>query len=212
VLKCRFIAKPDWILFAITISCVVLSACANVKVANSADSSTVLETIAGCNLTDSDKAQNLTLTFRDFDQVGTLPSTARKLSERECYAQAALAGQDYLAKKEGLGAREINILTWHLAQNLASSGAEQEAALLMLAARRPPADPPEEDGFDWNTYALGSWAFLVKDKAVLDAAVDRLSAQSGARNQMNARALKGLQNCYGRTYRKAYGTPNCLPK
>jgi hypothetical protein len=163
-------------------------------------------------LTDNDRIQNLTLSFRDFDQSGTLPSTARKLSERECYAQAALAGQDYLAKKEGLVAREINILTWHLAQNRASSGAEQEAAWLMLAARRPPADLPEADGVDWNTYALGSWAFLVKDKVTLDAAVARVSAQPGARNQMNHRALRGLQNCYGQSYRATYGTATCLPK
>jgi hypothetical protein len=212
-LKSAGVASSFAVIVSLAAGLVVLSSCAGNQPALASVGSAPSEAgTTACSLTSDEKAQNLSLSFRDFDQFGTLPSTARKLSERECYAQAALAGQDYFAKKDGLSGREINILTWHLAQNLASSGAETEAALLMLAARRPPADPPEADAFDWNTYALGSWAFLVKDKLVLDAAVVRLSLQPGARNQMNARALKGLQNCFGQSYREAYGTPNCLPK
>jgi hypothetical protein len=79
----------------------------------------------------------------------------------------------------------------------------------MLAARRPSTASPETDGFDWNTYVLGSWAFLIKDRETLNVAADHLSKGPGVRNHMNALVLRRLSNCFERPYVEAYDNPAC---
>lgn len=160
-----------------------------------------------CEVTDEQRAANRTLSFMDFDQRGVTPQTARKLGERKCYAEAAAASEDYLLFGPDLTRREADVVSWHLAQYLASAGRETEAARVMATTRREPEETP--DGFDWNTYLLGSYAFLVKDRAMLDQAVTRLNAQGGQRNLMNGRVLRRLQKCFDRSYEDAYESEAC---
>jgi len=160
-----------------------------------------------CAVTDEQRTANRALSFMDFDQRGVTPQTARKLGERKCYAEAAAASEDYLLFGPDLTRREADVVSWHLAQYLASAGREAEAAHVMATTRREPEETP--DGFDWNTYLLGSYAFLVKDRAMLDDAVARLAAQGGQRNLMNGRVLRRLQKCFGSSYEDAYESEAC---
>lgn len=159
----------------------------------------------GCALTPDHLAANRTLSFESFDQAGVTPWTARKLGERECYVEAARASEDYLLHGPELTERQRQVVSWHLGQYLASSGAELEAARVMATTIRREEMTP--DNFDWNTYVLGTHAFLTKDRAAMDAAVTALSAQEGMRNQINARALRRLQSCFDKPYREAYACP-----
>jgi hypothetical protein len=165
------------------------------------------EPAATCEVTGEQRAANRMLSFMDFDQRGVTPQTARKLGERKCYAEAAAASEDYLLFGPDLTRREADVVSWHLAQYLASAGRETEAARVMATTRREPEETP--DGFDWNTYLVGSYAFLVRDRAMLDEAVERLNAQGGQRNIMNGRVLRRLQKCFGRSYLEAYEGDAC---
>lgn len=162
----------------------------------------------GCQLGDSDLIANRRLSFEAFDQVGELPSTARALGERDCYAEAARASEDYLLHGPETTSRQREILAFHMGQYLATAGQEREAARVIATARTQ-NDPPQPDGFDWNTYVVGTWAFLTRDRALLEASHARLAAAPGERNAYNARALAGLVRCFGRPYREAYGRPGC---
>jgi hypothetical protein len=162
-----------------------------------------------CALTAADMKANARLSFERFDQDGDTPTNARALGERGCFAEAARAAEHYLVFGPELTERERNVVTWHLGQYLASAGAERAAANIMASTRRPSA--PEPDGFDWNTYVTGTWAFLVKDRALLQQATDRLAAGSGQRNAMNAAVLKRLSRCFERPYVEAYDNPACNP-
>jgi len=166
---------------------------------------TAPDATVGCALTPEHLAANRTLSFESFDQRGVTPWTARKLGERGCDAEAARASEDYLLHGPELTERQRQVVSWHLGQYLASSGAELEAARVMATTMRNEEMTP--DNFDWNTYVLGTHAFLTKDRAAMDAAVERLSAQEGMRNQINARALRRLQSCFDRPYREAYACP-----
>jgi hypothetical protein len=160
-----------------------------------------------CTLTAADKAANALLSYDDFDQKGSLPSSWRALSNARCDLLAAEAAEDYMLHHEGLtqGLR-LNLL-FHEGQSLAMAGEERIAAKLVAAAKDLEQKP--DDPFDWNTYVEGSWAFLVKNRPALDAAAARLSAAKGKENAINARVLRGLQACFAHPYREAYG-PACI--
>ncbi len=106
------------------------------------------------------------------------------------------------------------VMAFHLGQTLAQVGRTAEAAVAIAGARHAAA--PDEDGFDWNTYVEGTWAYLTRDKARLDAALERLSREPGDRNRINAGALSGLVNCFDRPYAEAYErvcrAPNPAPE
>jgi hypothetical protein len=165
------------------------------------------EPALACELTDEQRVANRSLSFQDFDQRGVTPHTARKLGERDCFAEAAAASEDYLLFGPTLTQRENNVVSWHLAQYLALSGREAEGARVMATTRREPEETPDQ--FDWNTYVLGSHAFLTGDRAGLDIASERLNAQSGQRNIMNGRVLRRLQKCFGQPYVVAYESEAC---
>jgi hypothetical protein len=162
---------------------------------------------ADCALTPEGLALNRTLGFADFDQRGVAPSTARALDERGCESEAARATEDYLLFGPQVTEYQKNVLSWHLAQYLASAGREGEAAHVIATTRRAPTE--EADGFDWNTYIVGTWSFLVKDRAGLDQAVATLGAGPGVRNSMNTKVLRRLQKCFDRSYNDAYTSSDC---
>ncbi len=161
-----------------------------------------------CSLSQADRTANRALKFEQFDQYrSTLRSTAWNLSMAGCHAASAEADQDYLIHGPVLTDRQYVVVRWHMAQSLARAGREAEAIPLAAASIAPVE--PSEDQFDWNTYVRGVWGFLAKDRAVLDASLATLTAASGGRNAINARALGRLSKCFDRPYAEAVEAEAC---
>ena len=161
-----------------------------------------------CKLSADDRVANRKLSFRDFDQLGTLPSTARALARRECFAEAVEANIDYLLHGPDLVDYERNVVRFHTGQYLASSGRESEAALMIASTRR--GVDPKRPNFDWDGFVVGIYAFLTKDRPLLDAMSERLSANPDFSSQINAKALGRFQQCFDQPYRIASGAdPRC---
>ena len=154
-----------------------------------------------------DLAANRLLDYASFDQSGTRPSTARKLSDAGCFEQAIAAGSDYLIHGPLLTDPQRNNVRWHLAQHLGMAGRDAEAALMMSGSRR--GVDPNRPTFDWDAYVIGSYAFLVKDRATLDDMSERLAASGQRGNQLNGLVLRRFQKCFGEPYRVAYGEDRC---
>lgn len=160
-----------------------------------------------CRLFAEDLKANAALSFDDFDQKGTLTSSFRALENRGCDAVAADAAEDYMLHHPDLTSDErINVM-FHEGQARAMAGEERIAAMLIAATRS--LDQKLDAPFDWNTYVEGTWAFLVKDRARLEAATTALSLRSGVGNVTNARVLRGLLTCFNRPYKEAYGSASC---
>jgi hypothetical protein len=157
---------------------------------------------ADCSLTAADLAANAKLSFNDFDQRGVTPSTARKLGERGCYRAAAHATEHYLLFGPKLPAEDRDIVSWHLGQFLAYSGEEAAAAKVMATTRKPAN--PQSSALDWDSYVVGTWAFLTKDRALLEASLAKLSAAPGEGNANNASILRRLNDCFDKTYLEAF--------
>jgi len=161
-----------------------------------------------CRLSASEKMQNARLTFDDFDQKGTTSTTWRQLDSRGCHAVAAEAAEDYLINGPVLTASHKEDVLFHEAQSLALADKNSQAAQLVAAAI--PADRVNHGDLDWTTYLVGTWAFLVNDKVLLDASANKMSVESGPENAIDAAVLRGLARCFNRPYRIAYGS--CRPK
>jgi len=157
-----------------------------------------------CHLSATDRDANRKLSFRDFDQLGTLPSTARALAGRGCYPEAVEANIDYLLHGPDLIDYERNVVRFHTGQYLADSGKEREAALLIASTRR--GTDPGRPNFDWDAYVIGTYAFLTKDSQLLDEMIQRLSAKADTGSEMNAKVLQRFRRCFNQPYRIAYGT------
>lgn len=161
-----------------------------------------------CKLTPEEKAANAKLSFDDFDQTGTLPSTWRALMNRDCPGRAAEAADDYLVNGPPQTPEHKSDILFHEAQALAIMGDNAQASRLVSAAI-----PPDRSGhgdLDWTTYLEGTWAFLVKDRATLDAAMAKMMAEPGETNRVDANVLRGLQMCFDKDYDTAYN--DCRPK
>jgi len=161
-----------------------------------------------CDLTLADKAANAKLSFDEFDQKGVTASTWRKLEEGGCHAQAVEAAEDYLVNGPALEADQKQDVLFHIGQSFAFWGREAEAAHFVAAAI-----PPDRGGhgeLDWTTYLVGTWAFLAKDKPLLEVSAAKLSAEKGDGNVMDSAVLRGLAKCFARPYKIAY--VSCRPK
>ncbi|MGN6148290.1 MAG: hypothetical protein ACTHPD_07110 [Rhizomicrobium sp.] len=160
-----------------------------------------------CKLTPDDKAANATLSFDDFDQKGTTPSTWRALMNRDCPGRAAEAADDYLVNGPPLTPNEKSDVLFHEAQSLAIMGDNAQASRLVAAAIMP--DRASHGDLDWTVYLTGTWAFLVNNRGALDAAAAKLAAEPGDGNRVNASVLRGLQACFDKSYDEAYN--GCRP-
>lgn len=160
---------------------------------------------ADCALTETDKRANAALGFEDFDQKGSLPSSSRALSQRGCGKKAIEAAEDYLINGPLRTEWQQRMIVWHMAQDLAIQGQEREAARLMAAARDAEGSG---ERIDWNSYVAASWAFLVKDRPLFDAAAARLAASSRTPDRVNSAIVAAMGRCWGKPYRVAYN-PEC---
>ena len=161
---------------------------------------------AECRITQADLLANRALSWSEFDQETGSVTSWRSLIERKCEDAAILAYTDYLAFGPiPQGERWQSTARFHLGQSLAQAGRNQEAALLAATARRE----TEVGGMKWNLYVQGTYAFLTRDKASLDAAFAALSAETGHSNATNAGVLAGLRHCWNKTYREA-SAPACV--
>lgn len=161
-----------------------------------------------CHLTPEEKVANAKLSFDDFDQKGTTPSTWRALMKANCPGRAAEAADDYLVNGPALTPDQKSDVLFHEAQSLAIMGDNAQASRLVSAAIPP--DRSMHGDLDWTTYLVGTWAFLVKDRATLDAASSKMAAEPGDANRLDGAVLRGLQACFDKDYDTAYN--DCRPK
>ncbi len=185
-----------------------LSSCQSNRSA-AAKSVTMQAAPEACYTSPQQQAEALKLDFREFDQTGGHPASARDLAMKGCHTEAAYIIERYLVKHSGLSRREVDVLIWHLGQHKARLGRYEVASSLFLSTLRSPEDSLEPDNFDWNAYVLGSWAFLNKEETILKTSIDTLLRKGGQRNLINARALIGLHNCFDKPYSEALSSGIC---
>lgn len=181
----------------VTTTSLALVAATGIALAQHSPASTEVRR-ASCSLTSSDKANNATLSFDDFDQKGTTPATARQLAKSGCYKEAAEATEDYLLNAAIRLVYFQRVLIFHEGQYRALAGDEIGAARIIAGSKDPTQTPNPE--LDWNTYVDGTWAFFVKDRPKLETAFAKLKSEPGARNAVNAAALSSLIKCFGGSY------------
>jgi len=101
---------------------------------------------------------------------------------------------------------EMSLLYWHEGQLRAMEGDSQEAIELFRRALKP----PEQSHAGWNEYVLASIAFLEGDAVALAGEREALSQKiAPGQSRINLAVVEGLIACFGRTYRDAYGAPEC---
>lgn len=161
-----------------------------------------------CHLTPEEKIANARLGFDAFDQQGTTPSTWRALMKANCPGRAAEAADDYLVNGPPQTPEHKSDILFHEAQALAIMGDNAQASRLVSAAIPP--DRASHGDLDWTAYLVGTWAFLVKDRATLNAATAKMMAEPGADNRIDGNVLRGLQACFDKDYDTAYNA--CRPK
>lgn len=162
---------------------------------------------------------SLQLPFAKFDQD---PAGGwRILESMGCQSDAADLIRAYRQQaKQRLTSRQDSLLFWHEGQMRAIAGEDARAVPLLLKGV-----PEEGDVIDFTDYALGTVAFLMRDRKALISAARRLERFSGrigsnatmaasgltlhqvaSAAEANLRILQGLQACWGKPYRTAY---NC---
>lgn len=163
-----------------------------------------------------DASKFLDLPFDQFDQ--DLSGGWRKLKQDGCIEQAAEILSEYRSNRHDLNDGQRSALLWHEGQLYAFLGKVDRAVPLMLAAV-----PPNDDG-SFSEYAIGSVAFLRRDKHGLIRARNRLSSMKrpsdwpdfiettfeGKKVQVstpwppNLNSLNGLIRCFDIPYSRAY--------
>ena len=98
---------------------------------------------------------------------------------------------------------EVFLLYWHEGQIRAFGEQTQEALDLF----RKSIKPADQNSGDWNSYVLGSIAFLEGDRSALEKAA-QIVARWGE-NRPNYKVLDRLLNCFGESYRYAYAAAVC---
>lgn len=162
----------------------------------------------------------LALPFERFDQ--DLTGGWRALESKGCPVAAAEVLRRYRDEHRPLTDAQRSLLSWHEGQVLAFMGSYQRAIPLLLAGI------PVDDTIGFAHYALGTVAFLQRDKPALLAARARLTAMPKPSDWTdevtvmvndkpvsfstpwppNVNVLDGLITCFDRPYKQAY---SCRP-
>jgi hypothetical protein len=153
-----------------------------------------------------DPDAQMTRLWADYEFDHERPGGPMELGDRGCYRAAAEVSRAYLARGPLLGVREQAITQLHMARNLAYAGDETAAAQAAASARRSDQRSAQEIPLDWNSYVQGLYAFLIKDRALLEANRERLLArarQGFEGDAMNGRNLTALSTCFDRSYTEA---------
>lgn len=116
---------------------------------------------------DADAEQILALDFTQFDQ--DFSAGWRALEAQGCRETAISMLRLYREKSNSLSAGQRSILLWHEGQLTAMQGRYSAAIPLLLGG------VPLNDKGDFTEYALGTVAFLKRDRNALISARDRLA-------------------------------------
>lgn len=163
-----------------------------------------------------DAAKLLALPFEQFDQ--DLTGGWRDLQNRGCMQAAAEILRRYRQERQPLSDGMRSLLVWHEGQLVAQMGNYQRAIPLLLAG------VPVDDTSGFADYALGTVAFLRRDKPELLTARARLASLPKPANwaehmtvsvggkavtfatpwPMNLNVLDGLIACFDQPYVQAY--------
>lgn len=177
-------------------------------------------TIATQPSCDFDATAMMALPFEQFDQ--DLNDGWRAIEGMGCSKAAAEVLRRYREEHQQLTDPQRSLLLWHEGQVLAFLGDHQRAVPLLLAG------VPIDDKGEFTEYALGTVAFLRRDRQALLTARARLAAlpkpdqwvdQTTAKingNPVsfvtpwppNLNVLDGLMECFDRPYKEAY---TCRP-
>lgn len=167
-----------------------------------------------------DPAKAIAMSFESFDQESN--GGWRELEARGCQIAAAQLINVYRHEHKALQEAERSLLSWHEGQMRAIGGDYKSAIPLLMGG------VPEGNTVDFVDYALGTVAFLQRDKPGLIAARARLvsvpkpasfagtfTITSGGKSEqvhikwpVNLDILDGLIQCYDKPYKIAY---NCRP-
>ena len=98
---------------------------------------------------------------------------------------------------------EIGLLYWHEGQVRAFHGQTDLAIELFRQSVRP----EEKNAMGWNEYVRATIAFLERDRALLDK--ERAALAEVAPGSLNLGVVDGLQACFDKTYKEAYGSEDC---
>lgn len=145
--------------------------------------------------------------WADFEFSTETPGGPMWLASKGCYARAAEAARDYLARGPLLTVRQQAITQLHRGRNLAFAGQEAAAAEAVASARR--SDQTSDAPLDWNAYVEGVYGFLIKDRDLLDSRLATLRARPGQGDAVNAANLARLSLCFERSYMEAQTASEC---
>ncbi len=101
---------------------------------------------------------------------------------------------------------EVTMLYWHEGQARAMDGENKYGTELF----RLSIEPAAKSYAGWNEYVRASIAFLEGDLDTLKAEREALSSKVGpGYGDLNLGVVDGLIACFGRSYKEAYGAPEC---
>lgn len=162
-----------------------------------------------CPPSAAEKERLLSLPLRNFDQAHN--EGWRPYGYADCHIIAADLIDGYI-QRHAPPPKDETTLRWHQAQMLAN--AERRAAALKAMQRVVLLDDQRKAEPGWRLYVAGSMAFLRGDRPALAEAVSELDAHARTQTglgqlgaMLNLNTLRGLERCFGKPYRQAYGAP-----
>lgn len=179
-----------------------------------------------CGVNEAAFERLLNLPERAFDQ--DFSSGWRAIDTQPgCHRAAGEMLQAYILYAKPVPPKAVATLRWHAGQVFASDG-DYARALAFFHGTCEPADPEGQTSV-WNLYVKGTIASLEGSRPDLDAATEALAARRVTKAEIVARkrflaanpnismppgfltepqnlaVLRGLQRCWGKSYKEAYG-------